>query len=168
MSTKTLLITIVALALVVGALIYAKSESNPTSPPTKQTETAQTEPSHSESPHVNQPRVAKIPAYQSASEARELPPTLPPEKFFGKPMDAYAVAKKIPETLAQLPCYCHCDRGFGHKSLHTCFVDDHAAHCAVCVDEALLAYRLQIDEGLTPEQIRNRIVEKYSADEHQH
>ena len=167
MTTKTLLITIVILALVVGALIYAKSESNPTSTPTKQPPTAQTQPSHSESPHVNEPRVAKVPAYQSAAEARELPPTLPADRFFGKTMDAYTVAKQIPKTLAQLPCYCHCDQGFGHKSLHTCFVDDHAAHCAVCVDEALLAYRLEKDEGLTPEQIRERIVEKYSA-EHQH
>ena len=167
MNTKTLLIAIVLLALVAGALIFARSEnstsSNSTSKPT-----AQTQPSPSESPHVNQPRVARIPAYQTASEARALPPTLPPEKFFGKPMDAYTVAKKIPETLAQLPCYCHCDRGFGHKSLHSCFVDDHAAQCAVCVDEALLAYRLQKDQGFTPEQIRDRIVEKYSADQHQH
>lgn len=167
MTTKSLLITIVILALVVGALIYAKSESNPTSSPTKQPPTAQTRPSHSESPHANEPRVAKVPAYQSAVEARELPPTLPAERFFGKTMDAYTVAKQIPKTLAQLPCYCHCDQGFGHKSLHTCFVDDHAAHCAVCVDEALLAYRLEKDQGLTPEQIRERIVEKYSA-EHQH
>jgi hypothetical protein len=62
-----------------------------------------------------------------------------------------------------LPCYCHCDEGFGHKSLHSCFVDDHASHCAVCVDEALLAYKLQTEGGLTPEQIRERIVAQYSA-----
>ena len=167
MNTKPLLIVIAMLAVVVGALIFTKSESSTSSNSTS-TPVRQTQPAHTQSPHVDEPRVAKVPAYQLASDARDLPPTLPPEKFLGKTMDAYTVAKQIPKTLAQLPCYCHCDQGFGHKSLHTCFVDDHAAHCAVCVDEALLAYRLQKDEGLTPEQIRDRIVEKYSADQHQH
>ena len=105
----------------------------------------------------------KVPAYQTAEQAKQLAPTLEPSEFFGKAREAYQVAKRIPQTLAQLPCYCHCDQSFGHKSLHTCFVDDHASHCAVCVDEALLAYQLQKDEKLTPEQVRDRIVEKYSS-----
>jgi Protein of unknown function with PCYCGC motif len=109
----------------------------------------------------------KIPAYQSAEQAKQLGPTLEPSQFFGKAREAYQVAKRIPQTLAQLPCYCHCDQSFGHKSLHTCFEDDHASHCAVCVDEALLAYQLQKDEKLTPEQVRDRIIEKYSS-EHGH
>ena len=49
----------------------------------------------------------------------------------------------MPQTIAQLPCYCNCDEGFGHKSLQTCLVDEHAAHYAVCVEEALAAYRLK-------------------------
>jgi hypothetical protein len=53
----------------------------------------------------------------------------------------------------------------GHKSLHSCFEDDHAAHCAVCVNEALQAYRLQKEQGLSPAQIRQRIVAQYSAAE---
>jgi hypothetical protein len=106
---------------------------------------------------------ARVPAYQSASEVKKLGPTLQPAEFLGKARDAYEVAKKIPQTLAQLPCYCECDRGFGHKSLHSCFEDDHASHCAVCVDEALLAYRLQTEEKLTPEQVRDKIIEQYSG-----
>jgi hypothetical protein len=102
-----------------------------------------------------------VPAYQTAEQAKQLGPTLEPAQFFGKAREAYQVARHIPQTLAQLPCYCHCDRGFGHKSLHTCFEDDHASHCAVCVDEALLAYQLQRDEKLTPEQVRAKIIEKY-------
>jgi aerobic-type carbon monoxide dehydrogenase small subunit (CoxS/CutS family) len=78
---------------------------------------------------------------------------------------AYAAVKEIPQTIAQLPCYCHCDEGFGHKSLQTCFVDDHAAHCAVCVEEALLAYKLQKEERLSPAQIRERIIAKYGKAE---
>jgi uncharacterized protein with PCYCGC motif len=106
---------------------------------------------------------ARVPAYQSASEINKLAPTLPAGGFIGKTREAYSVAKKIPQTLAQLPCYCECDRGFGHKSLHTCFVDDHASHCAVCVDEALLAYKLQNEEKLTAEQVRERIIAQYSG-----
>lgn len=105
----------------------------------------------------------RVPAYQEASEVNKLGPTLSAAEFVGKTREAYEVAKKIPQTLAQLPCYCECDRGFGHKSLHTCFMDDHASHCAVCVDEALLAYKLQKEEKLTPDQVRERIIEQYSS-----
>ena len=90
-----------------------------------------------------------------------LPPTLLPEKFSGKTREAYQAAKDIPQTLAQLPCYCYCDRGMGHKSLHSCFEDDHAAHCAVCTDEALMAHRLQ-KIGLPPKEIRQRIIKQFS------
>jgi hypothetical protein len=65
-------------------------------------------------------------------------------------------------TIAQLPCYCHCDQGFGHKSLYSCFQDDHAAHCAVCVQEALLALKLEKEQKMTPAQIRDTIVAQYS------
>ena len=112
------------------------------------------------------PTTAHVPAYQSPEQARRLGPTLEPAEFFGKTREAYQVAKKIPMTLAQLPCYCHCDKSFGHKSLHTCFEDDHASHCAVCVDEALLAYELQTREKLTPNQVRDIIIRKYSEAGH--
>ena len=115
--------------------------------------------------HTN---TSRVPAYQQASEVKDLGPTLPAAQFIGKTREAYEVAKKIPETLAQLPCYCECDRGYGHKSLHTCFMDDHASHCAVCVDEALLAYRLQQEEKLTPDQVRERIIAQYAGAEHAH
>ncbi|HEX8096651.1 MAG TPA: CYCXC family (seleno)protein [Pyrinomonadaceae bacterium] len=94
-----------------------------------------------------------------------MPPTLPADKYTGQTRAAYEAAREIPQTLAQLPCYCHCDMSIGHKSLHSCFEDDHAAHCAVCVNEALQAYRLQKEQGLSPAQIRQRIVAQYSAAE---
>ncbi|HLL75417.1 MAG TPA: CYCXC family (seleno)protein [Pyrinomonadaceae bacterium] len=106
----------------------------------------------------------RVPAFQkTAAELKSLPATLAPQQFSGKTRLAYQAVAAIPKTIAQLPCYCHCDEGFGHKSLHSCFVDDHASHCAVCVDEALLAYRLQTEGGLTPEQIRERIVAQYGT-----
>ena len=105
-----------------------------------------------------------MPAFQTdAASLKDLGPTLPAEKFVGKTREAYKAVKAIPQTIAQLPCYCECDKAFGHKSLYSCYEDDHASSCAVCVDEALLAYRLQKEEKLTPAQIRERIIAQYSA-----
>ncbi|HEX8853093.1 MAG TPA: CYCXC family (seleno)protein [Pyrinomonadaceae bacterium] len=107
-----------------------------------------------------------VPAFQTdASELKSLKPVLSPALFTGRQKQGYEAAQAIPQTLAQLPCYCHCDKGFGHKSLQTCFVDDHAAHCAVCIDEALLAYKLEKVDKLKPEEIRERIVAKYTAEQ---
>jgi hypothetical protein len=106
----------------------------------------------------------RVPAYETSPAAlKSLPPTLAPETFTGRRRAGYEAARAIPETLAQLPCYCHCDRGFGHKSLHSCFVDDHGANCSICLDEALLAYQLQTEQKLKPEQIRERIVAQYGG-----
>ncbi|HEY0322325.1 MAG TPA: CYCXC family (seleno)protein [Pyrinomonadaceae bacterium] len=105
---------------------------------------------------------ARVPAYVTDGKViATLGPTLSPEQFFGKAREAYRVAQEIPETLAQLPCYCYCDEGFGHKSLHTCYESDHSAHCATCIQEALVAYRLQKEEGLSPAQIRERIIAEF-------
>jgi Protein of unknown function with PCYCGC motif len=105
---------------------------------------------------------ARIPAYyHDAASMGVLPPTLSPDKFIGPAKDAYEVAQEIPNTLAQLPCYCYCDMHMGHKSLHSCFEDTHASQCAVCVSEALQAYQLQ-QSGVPVEQIRQRIIAEYS------
>ncbi|HEX8424209.1 MAG TPA: CYCXC family (seleno)protein [Pyrinomonadaceae bacterium] len=106
----------------------------------------------------------RVPRFaQNSADLKNLPPVLPASQFTGLTRMAYAAVKEIPQTIAQLPCYCHCDEGFGHKSLQTCFVDDHAAHCAVCVEEALLAYKLQKEQRLTPAQIRERIIAQYGS-----
>src|SRR5215216_241595 len=106
---------------------------------------------------------ATIPAHFEVPPSKSsLAPTLEPEKFTGITRDAYRAVREIPVTIAQLPCYCHCDKGYGHKSLYSCFEDDHASHCAVCVNEALLALKLQKEQKMTPEQIRDTIVAQYS------
>jgi len=104
-----------------------------------------------------------IPAHFEVAPSRSsLGPTLDPVKFTGITRDAYRAVREIPVTVAQLPCYCHCDKGFGHKSLYSCFEDEHASHCAVCVNEALLALKLEKEQKLTPAQIRETIVAQYS------
>lgn len=106
----------------------------------------------------------RVPAFQTdVASLRNLGPTLSPDKFSGKQRAAYQAVKAISKTIAQLPCYCYCDEGHGHKSLHSCFENDHAASCAVCVDEALLAYKLEKQNKLSPQQIRERIIAEYSS-----
>jgi len=72
----------------------------------------------------------------------ETRPTLSPAQFTGKTSNTYEIAREIPEILDSLYCYCDCKKHFGHKSLLTCYVDDHAAYCDVCMDEAIRAYEL--------------------------
>ena len=104
-----------------------------------------------------------IPAHFEVPPSKSsLGPTLAPDKFTGITRDAYRAVREIPVTIAQLPCYCHCDRGYGHKSLYSCFEDEHASHCAVCVNEALLALKLEKEQKMTPAQIRETIVAQYS------
>jgi hypothetical protein len=131
------------------------------SPSARKTQTSHSETNRRTStqpPLQSQPRV---PAFQDAKSAMSLGPTLQPEQFFGPTREAYKVVKEIPQTIAQLPCYCHCDQSIGHKSLYSCFQDTHASQCAVCVNEALIAYDMQ-RSGMTPEQIRERIIAQYS------
>lgn len=72
----------------------------------------------------------------------ETRPTLPPMKFTGKTASTYEIAREIPDILDSLYCYCDCKKHFSHKSLLTCYVDEHAAFCDVCQDEAIRAYEL--------------------------
>ncbi len=55
-------------------------------------------------------------------------PLLDPAQFVGRVAEAYATAKKYPEVMDEVHCYCACDEPpFYHKSLLSCFVDKHAA-----------------------------------------
>ncbi|HKE58203.1 MAG TPA: CYCXC family (seleno)protein [Pyrinomonadaceae bacterium] len=155
MKQKFLMALGVALALAAAGLLFL-TPSNRVEKQRPVTTEDHSAASHSQT-------TAAVPRYQEVSEVGQLRPTLTETQFFGKAREAYRVAREIPQTLAQLPCYCHCDRSFGHKSLHTCFEDDHASQCAVCVDEALLAYKLQKEGKLTPAEIRSQIIEKYTA-----
>lgn len=156
---KAVLIALAIVAVAAGVVIHRKMDDR------KSRLLATPSASTHQAMHSASKLPPQVPAYQSASEVRTLGPTLAPAQFVGKTRDAYRAAQLIPETLAQLPCYCHCDQSFGHKSLHSCFEDDHASQCAVCTDEALLAYQLEKQQRLTPEQVRKIIIEKYSTEQ---
>lgn len=160
MKKTWLLIGAIGVLLAVAMIMVANSDSQ------KKPAIAQTqvnEDSHAHPHPPTEPGSAKtVPShYTEAPHRASLRPTLEPERFTGLVRDAYRAVRESPQTIAQMPCYCYCDRGMGHKSLYSCFEDDHASHCAVCVNEALLAHKLDKEGKLTPAQIRDRIVEQF-------
>lgn len=158
MKTKVILVTL----LIIGAMMMAACGQD--APTVKRTTSSNPQMATDTNTPVTQQRAPRVPAFMDAKSARNLPPTLQPEQFFGPTREAYKIVKEIPETIAQLPCYCHCDMSIGHKSLYSCFQDNHASQCAVCVNEVLIAYNLQ-KSGMTPAQIRERIIAQYSRQE---
>lgn len=97
------------------------------------------------------------PAYHARAPRGPLPPTLPPSEFSDpRVQTAYAMAAKIRRVLYEQPCYCRCDKGFGHRSLLDCYVGDHASVCETCLMEGIFAYN-QTKAGKTPGQIRAEI-----------
>ncbi len=162
---KKNLILIVGIALlVVAAVLMVNSASNQpqvTAIQNANQPAAQTPAPHHE--HSTNATAQAVPAHCEVPPSKSiLGPTLNPDSFNGVTRDAYRAVREIPVTIAQLPCYCHCDQGFGHKSLYSCFENDHASHCAVCVQEALLALKLEKEQKMSPAQIRDTIVAQYS------
>lgn len=100
-------------------------------------------------------------ATPATSSAKQQPVTLDPARFFGSARQAYDIAAKNPALLAQLHCYCGCDKEMGHQNLLDCYRDEHGAHCPICIGEALEASKLA-DEGLPVEQIRRVLRDHYA------
>ena len=90
----------------------------------------------------------------------KLPPILTKDQLWGANAQfpyqthAYELAAKIPKVLYQQPCYCYCDRGMGHTSLHSCFSGTHGAECGTCLKELYTMYK----QGKTARQIRAGII----------
>lgn len=106
-----------------------------------------------------------IPHFNAAPPAKgaKLPPILTKDQLWGENAQypyqthAYELAAKIPDVIYQQPCYCYCDRGMGHTSLHSCFSGTHGAQCGTCLKELYYAYTLH-KQGKTARQIRMGIV----------
>jgi hypothetical protein len=104
-------------------------------------------------PHFNAPPAKGV----------KLPPILTKDQLWGENAQypyqthAYELAARIPNVIHQQPCYCYCDRGMGHTSLHSCFSGTHGAQCGTCLKELYYAYALH-KQGKTARQIRAGIV----------
>lgn len=93
--------------------------------------------------------------------AAKLRMTLDPHLFKGEVKQAYQVAEDDPALLAQMHCYCGCDRIEGHKNLLDCFRDKHGSTCAICTGEAIEAEQLA-HQGMPVEQIRDSLRARYA------
>jgi hypothetical protein len=117
------------------------------------------------SPWAVSQQEGEVPAYNAGPPAKgtTLPPILGKEQLWGENAQypfqshAYELAAKIPGVLYQQPCYCFCDRGMGHKSLHSCFEGTHGAQCSVCLKEVYYSYSMH-QKGKTAAQIRQGIM----------
>jgi hypothetical protein len=89
--------------------------------------------------------------------------TLDPKQFVGPVREAYAYAAKNPALLAQLHCYCGCDKAEGHQSLLDCYRGMHASSCEICTGEVLMAKRMA-DQGSPVDQIREAIRRNFAQD----
>ena len=111
----------------------------------------------------NQPN--QVPAFHQTPPAKGevLPPVLTEKQLAAQGMTqpvqiaAYKAVAKAPNVMYQEPCYCYCDRGHGHTSLHSCFESTHGANCGVCMGEALYSYQMS-KKGWSPKMIRDGII----------
>ncbi len=124
----------VALALIVVAWVYTNNPSRSSSP---------------------QPKDG------SAYVRRETKATLSPSLFVGQTEKAYQIAQEIPDVIDELYCYCECDKHSGHRSLLSCYTDNHAANCDICQEETLEAAQM-MKQGVGMAEIRSRIDGKFS------
>ncbi len=108
------------------------------------------------------PSCCKAHQATEALAASNLRRTLDPMQFTGPVREAYKVAQENPELLAQLHCYCGCDRTNGHKSLLDCYRDHHGASCSICAGEALEAKKL-FDQGASIETIREALGARFAG-----
>ena len=93
---------------------------------------------------------------QQANPVPAFHPTAP-SKAEAVQIAAYKAVAKAPNVMYQEPCYCYCDRGHGHTSLHSCFESTHGANCGVCMGEALYSYKMS-KKGWSPKMIRDGII----------
>ena len=104
--------------------------------------------------HLAQGTEEPMPAFHNQAPQGQLPGTLSPTEFSDVVVqNAYILAGRVKKILYQQPCYCHCDRSQGHKSLLDCFASKHGAACGVCMREAIYSYE-QSHQGKTAAQIR--------------
>jgi hypothetical protein len=110
-------------------------------------------------------QVATAQAGESEAQAAEnLRVTLDPKQFQGEVRKAYQVAQDDPALLAQLHCYCGCDKADGHRNLLDCYRTEHGAHCEICVGEANDAEAMA-KRGMSIDAIRDALRARYAHED---
>ena len=108
----------------------------------------------------NQSNMPERPIRTSPLELIETRPVLSPDIFYGRTALAYQYASEIPKALDNQFCYCYCRKNLNHKTLLTCFTNDHGANCNICQNEVFRAYQLN-KEGLSISEIVKKIDKEF-------
>jgi hypothetical protein len=119
------------------------------------------------------PASAAAAAQNSCRTCTERRPVLDPKLFtdveiYGpEAKPAYQAARAMPATIDKLHCFCECAESpqFHHKTLLTCFADNHAAGCGICIKEALLASELK-QKGASDQEIIKMVESMFKTDGH--
>jgi len=81
----------------------------------------------------------------------------------------YRFAESHQADFSVIPCFCGCEEFLAHENLYDCFVrtdgagyDSHAAGCAVCIGEAMVASQL-LEIGTPTAEVADRIVEQFGT-----
>jgi hypothetical protein len=92
--------------------------------------------------------------YHDGPPGKALLPTMDPKEFASAVVqNAYRLAAGLANILYQEPCYCHCARHLGHKSLLDCYTTKHTAGCTICLKELFYIHE-QDSKGRLPAEIR--------------
>jgi uncharacterized protein with PCYCGC motif len=88
-----------------------------------------------------------------------LPATLDPRQYENNRVArvVYTIAAQIKDLLYQEPCFCHCRRLEGHKSLLDCYTSDHGSRCLACQREVIFSFEAH-KRGQTAKQIRKAMM----------
>lgn len=108
-------------------------------------------------------KMPSVPQVPGGSVMEETRPVLSDALFVGRAAKTYRFAAQIPGAIDGLYCYCKCKENpmFRHKTLLTCFTNNHAAECDICMHEAEMAWDMTKD-GKTPKEIRTAVDDYYA------
>ena len=90
----------------------------------------------------------------------ETRPVMSSAFYTGKAAEAYRIAAEIPKIIDSQFCYCYCKKNHQHKTLLTCFTNEHGSKCDTCINEVLYAYQLY-KRGKTLDEIVVAIDRKF-------
>ncbi len=127
-------------------------------------------------------KTGRAPAGKSAKTAREaarnscaaclegravLDPNLFARGYDPDVKPAYEAARRYPDLIDRLHCFCECKESQRekHKTLLTCFTNEHAAGCGICQREALLAARLK-EQGASDDDIERTVESLHRTEGH--
>ena len=114
-------------------------------------------------PESQPPATQAVPQTTVAPDAAGVNKVLDPAGFSDdRVRKAYEAAKQYATVLESIYCYCRCKENIGHRALVECFETDHASHCDVCMNEAMITARMTA-EGKTPKEIQKAIDAFYAG-----